>query len=172
MIASLRVPILAGLATGILIALVVAGPLGATPPAQGLTALPIHTGDLRLLEDAPYDVLEPEWLPGGMELVTVSVLGPPETSGGVFSVDMRWADDSGNDIHVWQTNMTEMIGTQFDPVAGTRVDVAGAEWRSLDHEIFEQVRHVMSTRLAGDLTLSVDTNLDQSVLESVIASLK
>jgi len=121
-------------AWGIIAGIVVGGAFGLTatvalatkPPTPGLSTYALPTADLRLLDRAPYRVQQPTDLPSGMTLAAVSVVGPPETKGGVFSVDMTWTDANGHAIHVWQTNMTEYIGTSLDPVVGAPVTVGAA----------------------------------------------
>jgi hypothetical protein len=107
-----------------------------------------------------------------MMLGVVSVLGPPAMTAGVYSVDMTWTDPKGHAIHIWQTNMTEFIGTDLDPVTGSALTLAGTTWRSVDHAVGDTVLHVLSVRTPADITVAADTDLDLSVLETVVASLR
>jgi hypothetical protein len=167
-------------AWGIIAGIVVGGAFGLTatvalatkPPTPGLSTYALPTADLRLLDWAPYRVQQPTDLPSGMTLAAVSVVGPAETKGGVFSVDMTWTDANGHAIHVWQTNMTEFIGTSLDPVVGAPVTVGGSSWRAVDHEVGDRLLHVLSTRNALGITIAVDTDLDPSVLKGVAESLR
>lgn len=132
-------------------------PVFAAPPDDALR-------DLQGL--APYPVRLPVNPPSGFD---VEHLVWDEQPGGVFSIDAWYADPSGNSIHFWQSNLTDL--REKDPVTGVAVEtVNGQPWHWVELTDNPVATWMVSTRY-DDVTVSIDTVQSRELLETFLRSL-
>lgn len=121
----------------------------------------------------PYHVRTPQHLPAGLVLHHVIETTPTAPGEVAHSVDMWYRSDSGDEIHIWQTDHPTLALTDKDPAAasaGEPVEIDGRTWRAATHPDFGAIS--FSARYEDGVTLSIDGNLSRPTLRAIVASLR
>ncbi len=125
-----------------------------------------------VLAEAPFKIRQPT-LPPGFELLSVQYNPPVVTDGKLlFAVDFHYADAAGNQFHVWQTNIPNLAEYGKDPAdesQGVAATISGSTWRLV--RINDARGHVsaLSRRLSDGVTISIDSTIDERVIETIAA---
>jgi hypothetical protein len=112
----------------------------------------------------PGGLLEPGWLPDGFVLVHADYIGE--------SVDLAY-EGAGRSLHIWQTHISPDQLGESDPVPKGE-PLEGTEWNANPLPAAQVGRAGVveySARLADGRTVSVDSDLEASAIERVLASL-
>jgi hypothetical protein len=121
--------------------------------------------------DAPYEIVQPTWLPDGIALDAVMPTDASEATPDIYSLDLFYRDASGNAVHVWETNISDLAALGKDPVAaGLPVVLEGQTWSATTRSLGQTVS-ILSRRFAGGITVSVDSNLNSTTLSRIAASI-
>jgi hypothetical protein len=115
-------------------------------------------------EGMPGGLLEPGWLPDGFVLVHADFIGE--------TVDLAY-EGAGRYLHIWQTHVSPDQLGESDPVPkGEPLEGTGWNANPLPAQQVGRAGVVeYSARLADGRTVSVDSDLEASVIERVLASL-
>jgi hypothetical protein len=117
----------------------------------------------------PGGLLEPGWLPDGFVLVHADFI---EAGNRIESVDLAY-DRAGSYLHIWQTHISPDQLGESDPVPQGE-PLEGTEWNANPLPAAQVGRAGVveySARLADGRTVSVDSDLEASVIERVLALL-
>lgn len=140
------------------------------------TEIPIGGERAEILDDdlalartgMPGGLLEPTWLPGGFELIHVSLA---DGAGDLDSVDLAYSDGT-HWFHVWQSRAD--AGTLVG--RGERVEIGGHEWWLIRIDPAQSGRDrpnpQLSTRLDDGRIVSVDSDLDDRTIFEIIEGMR